>query len=417
MMNNRPLRSKNPTALHTAGFFLLFAAQWLISVLLVRLGGYYDAGIFSLAMTISNVFAFIANFGIRSYLLTDVHGKYSPRQYRGARLLSAGIAVLLCVGYALIVNSFSATERFAILLYLSYTIFNTISEVYFGRLQLAGKLEINAYSNMLRGVVCFASFLVSYLIRKSIILSIAAMALSAAAVTLLYDQKQYQSYTNDREGIPVKDYVVGLRLLADCLPIMLTLVLPLVTTAIPRQEIQNQLGTELLGYFSSIFTPTVLISVTVPAVLQAILPSISANWENRMLKRLRRQLISCIFGIILFVCLALIVARGAGAVVLNLVFGKEILRFFPLLYWAIAVTGLNALVALGNQFLLAMHKHKLLLAATCLAVCLCAVVSRSFIEKWQLYGATYALAIAYGVQLCLQGAVIVWTMRRKGEPQ
>lgn len=416
-MNRLVARLKDPTTLHTAGFFLLFAAQWLISVLLVHLGGYYDAGLFSLAMTISNVFAFLANFGIRSYMLTDANGKYTLHQYRAARLLSAGFAFFLCAGFVWVKKSYSDTERFAILLYLSYTIFNTISEVYFAKMQLIGKLEINAYSNMLRGIVCFASFLISYLIKRNMILSIAAMALSAAVITLFYDQKQYKKITNDRRGIPAEDYTAGIHLLADCLPIMLTLVLPLVTTAIPRQEIQNQLGTELLGYFSSIFTPTVLISVTVPAVLQAILPSISRNWESGRLKQLRRQMLHCCIGIILFVCLALIAARIAGAFVLNLVFGKEILQFFPLLYWAIAVTGLSALVALGNQFLLAMHKHKLLLAATCLAVCLCAVVSSSFIGKWQLYGATYALAIAYGAQLFLQGAVIVRTMRRKGEPQ
>ena len=415
MMNELPAKKERAAALHTAGFVLLFASQWLISVLLVRLGGYYDAGIFSIAMTISNVFAFLANFGIRSYMLTDVKGKYTLCQYRGARFLSAASAICLCAGYVSVVNSYSGTERAAIILYLFYTVFNTISEVYFGKIQLIGKLEINAYSNMLRGIVCFLSFLVSYVIRKSILLSLTLMAASAAAVTLFYDRRQYVTYTGDRGRILAGDYAAGLRLLADCLPIMLTLVLPLITTAIPRQGIQNLLGTELLGYFSSIFTPTVLISVTVPAVLQAILPSISQNWGKRDLKRLRRQMLICYAGIILFVCLAQIAAMLCGAFVLQLVFGAGILQYFPLLYWAIAVTGLSALVALGNQFLLATHSHKLLLTATFFATCLCAVCAEPFIGKWQLYGATYALAIAYGAQICFQGAAIAWMMRRKGE--
>lgn len=47
------------------GAFLMFT-QWLIAVLLARLGGFADAGVFSLAMSSSNVFTFFGSYGMRN---------------------------------------------------------------------------------------------------------------------------------------------------------------------------------------------------------------------------------------------------------------------------------------------------------------------------------------------------------------
>ena len=71
---------KQKMFLNTVGTVVLLFAQWLISVLIVRMGGYDDAGTFSLAMSVSNIFAFLANYGIRNYQVADSRNRFTQQQ-------------------------------------------------------------------------------------------------------------------------------------------------------------------------------------------------------------------------------------------------------------------------------------------------------------------------------------------------
>ena len=91
---------------------------------------------------------------------------------------------------------------------------------------------------------------------------------------------------------------MGLKVLVSCTPIMITNVIPLITTAIPRTTIQRAMGTDMLGYFSTMFTPTVLITVIVPTVMQSRLPKLSEEWD-RYDRRFRKELIFCYTAVLL----------------------------------------------------------------------------------------------------------------------
>lgn len=400
------------TAIHSIAMVVLFFAQWLISMILVRIGGYYDAGVFSLAMTVSNVFTYIANFGIRSYMLTNSREKYRQQHYQSAALISIAGSFLLCIGYLLIAGQYTRIEAEAILFYLIYSNSIACSEIMFGRLQLAGHLEINGKSNLVRAAVCFAAFIGSFLIIHQVALSLIFMAGAAILVCVLFDGTCYRRITGENFFAFRPDFRCGVKILASCIPIMLTNVIPLLTTAIPRTTIQKELGTELLGYFATIFTPTVLITVLVPTVMQALLPSLSENWENNR-RLLKKQILKGYLFIPLLAAVALVLALLAGKPVMALLFGEGILPFFSLLYWAILTTCVNAAVMIGNNILIAIHKNRDLLISNLLAFAFCVAFSHVFVSNWGLQGAVYVLLCAYGAQAMYQLAVIIYNLHRK----
>ena len=402
------------TAIHSIAMVVLFFAQWLISMLLVRIGGYYDAGVFSLAMTVSNVFTYIANFGIRSYMLTNKTGIVQPHHYQSAALISISGSFLLCIGYLLIAGQYIRIEKEAIFFYLVYSNSIACSEIMFGRLQLAGHLEINGESNLVRAAVCFAAFVGSFLIFHRVALSLLFMAGAAVLVCVLFDGTRYRKIIGENFFAFRPDFRSGLKILASCIPIMLTSVVPLLTTAIPRTTIQKELGTELLGYFATIFTPTVLITVLVPTVMQALLPSLADNWENNR-GLLKKQILKGYGFIPLLAGVALLAALVAGKPVMALLFGEEILPYFSLLYWAILTTCVNAAVMIGNNILIAIHKNRDLLISNLLAFVLCAALSQVFVTHWGLQGAVYVLLCAYGVQVVYQLIVIFCNLHRKND--
>lgn len=57
---------------NSVGSIVYMGGQWVLSVLVVRTLGYTDAGIFSLAMSLTNTFYSLANYGIRNFQVSDL---------------------------------------------------------------------------------------------------------------------------------------------------------------------------------------------------------------------------------------------------------------------------------------------------------------------------------------------------------
>ena len=398
--------------INAIGSIVSMLGQWLISVLLVRMGGYADAGVFSLAMSMSNVFNVIANYGIRNYQVSDARRDFSQRQYLWARTAAIALSFAVCGVYLLASAGYSSGERLAIGLYLVYSNINIFGDTLLGTLQLHGMLQLNGYSSIIKGVVCFVVFCLSYLAWHSLPVSLGMMAAAIAAVTVLYDWRLYRQVEPGRIWPVRGDCQAVLHLGRRCLGLMVASLLPLVTTALPRRAIQLVLGAEQLGYFSSIFTPTVLVTTLVPTVLVAILPRLRRAWANRSWRAMGHWTAVCYAGVAVITLLAELAALVVGRPVMSLVFGDEILQHYPLLYWAILATGLNAATLCGNSILTAMRRSLPVAVTSGTALVLTAVLSEPFTRMFGITGAAYVLIAAYAGQALAQGAVIVWTVFR-----
>lgn len=396
---------RKQAAINSVGSIVLMFGQWLISVLIVRMSGYEDAGIFSLAMTVSNVFSFFANYGLRNYQVSDVAGRYTQGQYILTRLLTSVASVVGCGAYLLVAGGYSAVERWAILLYLLYSNVNVISDTLLGSLQLHDRLYINGYSNTMRGAVCFAAFVGSYLGGHNLLVSLGIMALATLLLTAAYDWRCFcRVETVQRWN--AQDRRAAFSLLKVCFALMLSNIFPVITTALPRRAIQKLAGTEQLGYFSSIFTPTVLITTLVPAIIIALVPKMAKAWNEKN----RRELLSLVgqtYGFtIAFVLLAELAALVAGRFVMQLIFGPEILQYYGLLYWAILATGINALTSCGNGLLIAVGSNRTVALGAAAALAATACLSDVLVRQQGIAGAAYVLTAAYLLQVLVQLGVL-----------
>lgn len=405
---------RRQAALNSIGAVVSLFGQWLISVMLVRMSGYEDAGIFSLAMTVSNIFNFFANYGLRNYQVSDVKGAYTQQQYLMTRSFTTMVSILACGGYLMVAGGYSPVERGAVLLYLVYTNVNILGDTLLGALQMHGQLQINGYSSMLRGVVCFLGFLAAYALSGNILIALGVMALCTAVCTLAYDWRWFCRYETLRP-VQRSDVQAVVRLLRTCFTLMVSSILPMITTAMPRREIQKLAGTEQLGYFSTIFTPTVLITTLIPAMIVAVVPKMAGAWN----KGNRRGFLRFVAQIYLLsgamVLLAELAALVAGRPVMRLLFGAEILDYYSLLYWAILATGLNVLASCGNSVLVSVRCHRLVAGGSATALIVTLLTSYWMVSAYGLTGAAYVLILAYAAQIVFQTGVIVlklWQMRR-----
>lgn len=399
---------KRQITINSAGSFVLMFAQWLISVLLVRMGGFADAGVFSLAMTIANVFGAIANCGVRSYQVSDAGNQFAQKQYLWTRICTVAISFLICCLYFLADRSYSQYNRWAILLYLIYINANMISDVMYGSLQLNGRLELNGYSSIIKGGCCLAAFLLSYAIWRSLLLSLLLMAATDIGVIVAYDIQNYMQLERRQETADVQfDFTVIGRMIRICFPLMLNSLLAYVITAAPRRTIQSSLGEEFLGYYSSLFTPTVVITTLMPTIVLGVMPSIALHWQHGEKKLFIRQVIVCFAIITGFTLLAMLGALAAGRPVMKLLFGSEIMPYFGLLYVAIIVSGLNALRSCCDSVMICMRKTKAVIAAAVVELLVVLAIADVFVLRWGIEGAAVVMLIGYSVHFLIQSGIII----------
>lgn len=401
-MQRRNLDIRIQTFISSVGIGIQYFAQWLISVLLVRMDGYEAAGIFSLAMTISNVFAYFSGYGLRNYQITDAQWSYSDRQYILARIQTSLIGSVLCIGYLVLAPGYTRLEMSAIFVYLVYQNVIGIGDIMLGAIQIRNHLEINGFSFMIRGAVCFIAFVAVYFFEKNILLALLMMTLAAAATTLFYDYREYRNYVPRGKGPLLQDVVKARRLWKDCFFLMISQIIPLITTAVPRRTIQGMLGTDTLGIFSSIFTPTVIISTMTPAIVTAFLPRIAVQWKRGNAAWVRGAMW---MGVGLFsagTVAALGVVRLCGRPIMALLFGADILNYFSLLYWAVLATVCITVASFLNGILTAIRRTNCIAFLTTGSMLLTVCLASFMIIQFGIYGAAYLQILVYLIQVILQ---------------
>ncbi len=392
---------KKQIIINSFGSIMLLGCQWLISILIVRLSGFEDAGVFALAMSIANVFATVMNYGIRNYQVTDISFQYAPNYYVYARLFLIIFAGLLCIIY-LFIDHYSPKNTIAILLYLSYNASFNISDIIMGNIQRAEHLEINGYSNTIRGISCLALFGVVQYLNQDLLMAMGAMSLGSLLVLFFFDIPLYLKTCQERGDLTKGVYKTIFSIYRICFFIFISTVIPILITAIPRREIQLILGETMLGFFSSVYTPAVVLNTLIPSMIIAIVPSISKKWKEGNNQGLKREIRTSYLLVISITFLAFVVSVLCGKPFLKMLYGSDILPYTTLLQTAIVAIGLNCACVCGSYIMISLEQRWLMALFSIISLCIVLIASRPFIMKCHIYGAAYVLIAGYGVQIILQ---------------
>lgn len=251
-------RLLGPILWNTSGSLYYFACQWLMTVFVARFdGGFANAGVLTLAVSLTNIFSAIALFAVRNYQVSDIDSHFGDAEYGRHRAFTCALSAVACTLF-LLPNRYNAYTFFAILLYLGLKLNEAFCDYLHGILQKHWRLDAVGKSYFLRGTLILCTFLPVLYFTENLILALGATVLSNLTSTLLYDYAQASHYRDRRT--PRKGSVKDLT--HACAPL---LVYSLAVTAIPsisRYFLENLHGTEALGIYGS--------ATTVAAVIQAV---------------------------------------------------------------------------------------------------------------------------------------------------
>lgn len=377
---------------NTIGSIFYSLCQWLITVIVYHVADLNAAGALSLAMTTSSSFSAISLFGMRSYQVSDVRSDYTQHEYVGSRILTCIIAFLTCA-----IASVWGNDIYQILCIDAFMLIRVAEgmvDVLNGEDQKLNRYDIIGKSYILRGTATVGFFILGFKILNNLMLTLFIIAIVNLGIAFLYDWRK----TSSLEVIKPIVYNAKIKtLLIQCIPIVIFTFLFSLEGLIPKNVLKQLEGTESLGAYSTIATPTLVISVLANVAFNPFLPMFATIFQNeeydRFLKLLHKVYIA-LFG------LAVITTLGAmllGRFGLSLLFGKGILVYYELFMPIVWCTILIAFIFVLSAILIGLRLMKWLLIGMAIDFVMCIALVYPIIGKLGQNGASVIQIIVYAI--------------------
>ena len=385
----------------------------VLTIVLTRVNGLEDAGIYSIAFAVANLLLFFGQYGFRRFQSSDVTERYSFPEYYGIRIIPCAammIAALVYCIYGSVVKGYTA-EKFAVIMLVTVVkLVQAFSDVIHGRMQQLGRLDIATKSSCFRYVCEIVSFCLCVLITKSLLIASIVCALTSIFVFIVTSYnvgKDYCDYRPSFERDAMK------RLMIEGFPLFLSLFLNMYISNAPKYAIDSYLNEKTQALYGLVFMPAYFISLVAHFIFNPILKSYAEVWAEGRIKRFKFLVLRQCGVITGLTVLAMVVAATIAVPILSWIYGVDISGYKKELYVVVIGGGMLAFSVFFNTIITIIRMHKTLLYAYGATALAALFLSKYFVVNYGIMGAVAMYAVLMTALTVILAAVTFVKIHRK----
>ncbi len=391
------------TTWYMIGTFTYFFCQWMMTILVVRLSGSYEeAGVYGLANSICNIFVMLSNFSVRTYQVADIDNKFSNGEYVTFRFMTCAATLVVLPVYLLIMR-YSPYIFWSVMCFMLIKIGEALIDVFQGIFQKEWRLDIVCKSLIIRGVVDLVIFSSAEYLFKNLAISLLLTAVGSMMCAFMLDFKP--CYSMFRFEIKIKNRNI-FKLFVKCLPLFFHGILSTLIANIPRLSAQSILGEEMLGYYSSVAVPAIVVQVAAGNIFSPCVPLLSEQYKNKD-RKIHGTIIKIIVITLGIGLCAMIGFALLGDWFLEFVFGKKILDYTDLLMPAIIVSILTAVSWFMAAIFTVINRNIIMVIAEGCVTLITLIISPLLINHNGLQGVNGTLISSYSIFVIVSLAFII----------
>lgn len=389
---------------NSIGSFLQSAISPILLIVITRLNGVGDSGLFSFAMSLSVVFWAISLWGGRTYQVSDVKKEFSSGDYIVVRFISSLIVAVFSISFC-ILSGYDLIKTELIMVLVSFKILESIADSMYGVLQIHNRLYIVGISLTMKSVFGFMLFTLVDILTKNIIYGALSIFIVNIAVVIFYDipwMKHVESV-----GLTKKNIMQAGKIMKKTAEVFVVVFLTMFSLNIPRYFL-DKYHYDQIGYFGIMAMPITLLTLFISFVLQPNVVNLSELLKKKKIKEFTKIVSKIDFITVTLGILFVISSYLIGVWVLNAVFGIDINNFRIDLTIMVIGAVANAFVSIYVNLLIILRRFKgqfyTLLVTNILAV----VLSIYLIDRLAMLGSV----LVFMIISFLQAIILLFIYKR-----
>ncbi|MBQ1489903.1 MAG: oligosaccharide flippase family protein [Eubacterium sp.] len=393
---------------------VLNAAQsTVILMVIMRTGGLRDSGVFSIAYAVATLLMFVGQYGLRRFQSSDIDEKYSFGEYYGIRIITCIVMILASLAYCVYGSIFKAygMEKFLVIMLVCLVkTVQAFSDVFHGRMQQMGRLDIATRSSSARyvaetGVFCLVMFVTNDLLAASI--AYLAAAVIGFLLTTFNAAVDFCDFHPSFKGDKMK------QLLIEGFPLFVSLFLNMYLCNAPKYAIDAYLTEEIQAIYNLIFMPAFVVQMVAHFIFNPILTSYAIVWNDRDIRKFTRLVLRQMLLVLGLTILGLAVAATIGIPVLSWLFNADLSGYTPDLCIVMLGGGMLAYATFFNTVITIIRMHRTLLFTYGAAALAAFGLSGYFVVNYGMRGATVLFAVVMTILAVMLGIILFVKLRKE----
>lgn len=385
-------------------------ASVVFLLVVTRVNGTNDGGIFALAFSIGQLVWTIGSFEMRSYQATDIREKYKFNCYFTSRIITCLLMICCSIGFVCI-KKYSLYKSTIILLVCLYFLIDALSDVFQGFFQLRGRLYLAGRTVFFRVVLSVCVFTVSLLISRNLIISIIMAILISIVWVINYD---FKIMKKNKIKFISKDIDQIEKLLKDCLPLFIGAFMIMFIYNTPKFAIDNYLSERDQNFYNILFMPAAIINLFSIFIFRPLLTEIACLWNDKNDKEFSNLIIKLVFGILIITVISLIASKIIGILVLEVLYGVNLYKYETLLLIIMLGGGFSAISTFFHNVLIAIRKQYSLLISYGVVFIISPFLSYKLVVCKNLLGAGLSYLIQMIIISVLFFIQIIFNLLKEG---
>ncbi len=302
---------------NTLGSATYSLISMIFTILVTRILGDTENGIFTIALSTSQVLIAVGYFEVRTFQVSDSRNLYCFQDYLSLRVLTCMLMLLASVVYVA-ANWENVHVAIVVLSMCSVKVMEAFGDVYEGMYQKRERLDLSGKIVFVRTLLSAVVFSAVLLGTRSLEVACAAMAAAVFLCVISLDVFLMRYFEKNRR--PFK-WDKLLELVKNCLPLFLSSFMSMYIINASRYAIKEAMDYRYQTYYGAVFMPVAAINLMAGFVLKPLLTRQAACWNEKRI----REFVSILKKILLAVagCLtvALLLAWFLGIPVLQILYG------------------------------------------------------------------------------------------------
>ena len=340
---------------NTAGLGAFGMVFPVLTMVVTQLCGADQAGRFSLAFVTGQLLLIVANYGIRTYQVSDVDEVRSFSEYQANRWITC--LGMLLIGYLYCCVRGYTDEMFTMFLWVFvYRMVDGLADVYEGRLQQMDKLYLAGISQAVRSMLAFLTCTVVLLLTRDLAAACVAMGIAALLSFVLVTFPLALLETPKSRRMTFGGVA---RLFKDGFPVFLALFLYAFIDNMPKFVMDGVLPYDNQLYFNALYFPAQTILMIVGFIYKPMLVRIANAWADPSRRRRFDLFVLAMVALIAGITVLAILFMGwIGIPIMSFLYGIDFEPFRTMSFVMLAAGGVTGMIDFLYQVITVMRHQK-----------------------------------------------------------